>query len=526
MSYTFTNQAGQVLFSRDDLEEGHLIHQQLSLTLTFPFILDKKIESGQRVIFRDNATDNLQVYEIRKVQNIASDMYQQITAEHICISDLQDEHINTMEISSKTAGQALTSVLTGTLWALGNNTAQGNQDANISRGSVWQAICTIKQNWNVYITPRIVISSAGVITGRYLDISPAGATFRGLRLSIRKNMDDPAVQYDDSDLLTALYGYGGTVEVPQGGGSQDQAQELTFASSVWTATADHPAKPSGQTYLEWPEKTALYGRNGRARFGYYQNSSITDPDVLLQKTWEALKKTADPKITISGTITDLYRLGYKGQPVRLHDQAIVEIEETGELIAKEITCFDEDLVNPDNDQLEIGDYIPNIVYINRETAKKAGGGGGGGGRGQTNIEHEDGEFYSDLVKAQNMIGMVVGTYNGGYKIKGGEITLSINENGSSAKIAAGAIDIDGLIASLVTKSLVVQDLTSVGVTNITGTMNYQFKPVSWKSYTARFCNLSNQYYFVDYLGAQVHGRIVTGYTDKTLHYLGMNDANE
>lgn len=438
MEFTFMNQAGAVLFTRGDIEDGHLQHEQLSLTLRFPFILEKRIEHGQRVVFRDHATDSLQVYEIRKVQNVANDMYQQITAEHICISDLQDEHINSSDITEKTAGEALSTVLSGTLWALGNNTAQGTQNADISRGSVWQAVCTIKENWNVYITPRIVISSAGQIVGRYLDIAPAQPVFHGLRLSIRKNMMDPAVFYDDSEVLTALYGYGGTVDVPQGGGGDDDSQELTFAASVWTATAEHPAKPSGQTYLEWPEKTALYGRNGRARFGYYQNGSIKDPDILLQKTWESLKKTADPKVTISGSVVDLRRLGYNGQPIRLHDLAIVEIEETGELLSKEITCFDEDLVNPDGDQVEIGDYIPNIIYINRETAKNARGGGGGGGRGQTNAEDEKIRTYTDFIKTDNMIGMVVGTRQGNNYIKAGQIILAINETGEPGSYETAA----------------------------------------------------------------------------------------
>ena len=553
MDFTFMNQAGVTLFSRNDIEEGHLLHEQLSLTLTFPFILGKRIVEGQRVAFRDHATDSLQVYEIRKVQNVANDMYQQITAEHICISDLQDEHINSSEITEKTAGEALSAVLSGTLWALGNNTAHGTQNADISRGSVWQAVCTIKENWNVYITPRVVISSAGVITGRYLDITPAQPTFRGLRFSIRKNMNDPAVFYDDSELLTALYGYGGSVEVPQSGGAEDQTQELTFASSVWTATAEHPAKPLNQTYLEWPEKTALYGRNGRARFGYYQNSNIKDPDILLQKTWEALKKTADPKVTISGSVIDLRRLGYAGQPIRLHDQAIIEIEETGELLAKEIICFDEDLVNPDNDQIEVGDYIPNIIYINRDTAQKAGGGGGGGGRGQTNIQHEDGETYADLIKTQNMVGMVVGTWNGGYKVKGGEIALSINEQDASTRILlqADVIDIDGVVESLETYALQVasldsgaaeftEDVRMLGDLILYGTLTGNkgdfvslyvegsggSQQATWKTYTARYCELSGSHYMM--YGAQgtttplgtISGRLVTGYTDTTIHYLG------
>ena len=267
----------------------------------------------------------------------------------------------------------------------------------------------IQNNWNVYITPRVVISSAGAITGRYLDIVPAGGTFRGVRLSIRKNLLDPVVTYDDSEVLTALYGYGGNVDVAVTG-EDDQQEELTFKDVVWSATSSHPAKPENQTYLEWPEKTALYGRNGRARFGYYQNSDIKDANVLLQKTWEALQRTCDPKISIAGTCVDLYRLGYKDQPLRLHDTAIIEIEETGETFSKEIIMLDVDLVDPSGNRPEIGDYIPNIVYINRDTEDKAtggkggGGGGGGGGRGMTKLQDE----LSDTITMSRLVWLLNG----------------------------------------------------------------------------------------------------------------------
>lgn len=451
MECIFLNAAGQTLFTRTDMESGHWVQQEKSVNADFPFVPDKKIEIGQRIAFRDPATDIIEVFEIRNVVNTEPDHYQQITAEHIAVSELSDEHINTTEITDKTAAQALATALTGTLWSVGTNTASGTQSADISRGSVWNAVITIQQNWNVYIIPRVVISSAGAITGRYLDIMPAQGTFRGVRLSIRKNLLDPVVTYDDTEVLTALYGYGGNVDVTVSG-QDDRTEELTFASVVWTATAEHPAKPSGQTYLEWPEKTAIYGRNGRPRFGYYQNGNIKDASVLLQKTWEALKKTADPKISISGTCVDLYRLGYKDQPLRLHDTAIVEIEETGEVFSKEIIMLDVDLVDPTGSRPEIGDYIPNIIYINRETNEltttgSAGGGGGGGGRGQNNKQKEESETWTAFEKTDQRIGMVVGTRNGGYYIRAGQIALEINKTGeagsyeSSAYIEADHINI-------------------------------------------------------------------------------------
>ena len=453
MDYIFLNAADTTLFVRDDIESGHWVQEQLNVTAEFPFDAGKVIQFGQRIAFRDPATDTLEVFEIVNVVNQEPEHYQQITAEHICIVELSDEHINKTEITDKTAAQALTTALTGTLWSVGNNSASGTQSADLSRGSVWDAVNAIQQNWNVYITPRVTISSAGAITGRYLDIAPAQGTWRGLRLSVRKNLVDPAVTYDDSEVYTALYGYGGSVEKARTG-QDDQTVELTFADVVWTATAEHPAKPANQTYLEWPEKTAIYGRNGRPRYGYYQNGNIKNAELLLQKTWESLKLSCEPTISIVGTCVDLYRLGYHDQPIRLHDLALVEIEETGEQFYKQIICNDIDLVDPTGTRPEIGDYIPNIVYINRDTNKKATGGGGGGGGGgsrgsMTNLEDEDVRTFTEFVKTQTQIGMVVGTRNGDYYVKGGEIVLAINEDsGTTATIAADSINLEGLITAI------------------------------------------------------------------------------
>lgn len=473
MDYIFFNNSGAVLFVRNDIEMGQWTQEEYTVNMTFPYVPGKVIAEGQRVAFRDPATDSLEYFEIRNVQNTNPDGFQQFTAEHIVIAELTYEHINTTEITDKTPAQALSTVLTGTLWAVGNSAVSAVNSVDISRGDVWQAVKAIEANYNVYITPRVVVNAAGLITGRYLDITDAqNPVFRGVRLSIDANMLDDSVIYDDSDVYTALYGYGGSVDVPQTGGQPDKTEELTFKDIVWTATAQHPAKPAGQTYIEDPAKTALYGHNGRPRFGYYQNSNIKDANTLLQKTWETLQNSK-PKISISGTVVDYYRLGYGGQPVRLHDKAIVEVSPTGEVFSLQVIRNTVDLVDPTANRPEIGDYIPNIIYINRQTNERATGGGGGGRHGQTNIEHEDGEFFTEFIKTQQKIGMVVGTYNGGYKIRGGEITIAINDDGgTTAKLDADTIDIDGLVDALVTYNLKTATLYATNTLTVEGETSF------------------------------------------------------
>ena len=107
----------------------------------------------------------------------------------------------------------------------------------------WQDVRSIEHNWNVYIMPRITVDASG-ITGKYLDIIPAGGTWRGLRLSLEKNCDETGITWNDSNLKTALYAYGAMVEVTENG--QKVKKPLTFADVVWQETDDHPAKPAGQ----------------------------------------------------------------------------------------------------------------------------------------------------------------------------------------------------------------------------------------------------------------------------------------
>ena len=380
MDFLFFDTAGDRLFVRGDAESATWSVEELSLQALFPFNARKVIRRGQRIGFIDDA-NNYQVFEVRKVRTYEPDHYQELTAEHIVVSELSDEHLYKLELTDVTAGVALTEILDGTLWSVGINTAigasPGTSSVDISTGSVWQGVREIEQNWNVYITPRVTVNASG-ITHRYLDIAPAEPVWRGMLLSLDKNADEMGITWDDTNVITAIYGYGG--RVPDASG--DDTEVLTFADVVWTTAGGDPAdKPANQVYVEDPTAKALYGRNGRNRFGYYQNSNIDDAETLLEKSWEVLQTSNTPEVSIDCQVIDLYRLGYADEPIRLHDEAIIDIRPTGEMRRNEITRLTVDLLNPTATRVTIGAYIPNIVYIQRDIEKAAKGGGGGGGRG-------------------------------------------------------------------------------------------------------------------------------------------------
>ena len=395
MDFLFFNAADSVLFSRDDAESANWTVQEKQLIAEFPYVVGKTVQRGMRIGFKDE--DGVwQLFEIRKCETMEPDHYQRVTAEHIVISELTDEHFAGAQVTSVTAQAALTSVLTGTLWQVGTVTASGTSSADFSVGSVWQCVLKIETDWNVYITPRVTVGASG-ITGRYLDIAPAEGVWRGLYLTINKNMDEVGVTWDDSNVITAMYGYGANVnDAP-----------LTFADVVWSATSSHPAKPSGQTYIEDAAATAAYGRNGRKRWGFYQNSNVSDAETLLQLTWQALSQTNAPKVTVDCMVRDLKRMGLPDVSIRLHDTAQIYVEPTGERMQLEVIALEVDLLDPTATRPTIGTYIPNIIYIDRQTAQRAGGGGRGvsNGRGQTAAERQLSEFNSEILANKYQISL-------------------------------------------------------------------------------------------------------------------------
>ena len=73
MDVLFLNAAGQALFSRNDMVSGHWLQHEMNVTAEFPFDPAKVIQRGQRIAFRDPATDNLEVFEIRQVVTMEPD---------------------------------------------------------------------------------------------------------------------------------------------------------------------------------------------------------------------------------------------------------------------------------------------------------------------------------------------------------------------------------------------------------------------------------------------------------------------
>lgn len=364
MNFTFFDFADKALFCRNDAASATWQQETLELNASFPLDEEKRIRRGQRIGFADG-DGGMQVFEVYRVTTEHPQGLQTVKASHIAVAELSSEVVAQYSPTNATPANAVTLALTGTPWAVGTVSAAGIASAEASFGTVWKALCAVRDAWDVRIVPRVTFDESG-ITGRYIDVLAAEGSFRGLRLSMARNIDKAGVTYDDSECVTALYGYGKS--------SRDETAEtyVDFGSVVWRKADGKPAdKPAGQKYVEDAAATAAYGRNGRPRFGIYQNNEDEDPSVLLTHAWEDLQKRSKPKLSIEATVADLRSFGYTGEPMALGDLCVVEIEPEGLKVEARIVRLTIDLLNPAKTRPTLGNYMDDIVYSSYRTAQDA-----------------------------------------------------------------------------------------------------------------------------------------------------------
>jgi hypothetical protein len=109
--------------------------------------------------------------------------------------------------------------------------------------------------------------------------------------------------------------------------------------------------------------------------------------------------------------------------------------------------YTEDLIDPSQSRVSIGTYIPNIIYINKESAAGSKGGGGGG---QTKKQFEDSTFKAWYdASAQQLIYTAAELKQQGGSVAANAASLEVNRNnivslvaGEGAQIVNGRVLVD------------------------------------------------------------------------------------
>ena len=290
--------------------------------LTFTIDNSNKLEKYDRVLVKDLKLKwkEFVVTSIDCVHN--NDATSQIYCED-AMGELRNYFITEKRSRDESCNRALEKVLEGTGWDFEtDSTVTGLGITSYYRISVLEALDKISETWGVEIDSEIEINQNG-ISKRLITVSKKLGDDTGKRFSFGKDILSITRTVDESEVITALYGFGASLQIENE--SEDDKE------SGYTRKIDFSEINNGKAYVENLTAKNEYGIRGvdgtiYHRFGQVSFDNIEDKVELKRLTEEKLVELSKPTITYETTVADLSVAGYilegvgKGDTVKIRDK--------------------------------------------------------------------------------------------------------------------------------------------------------------------------------------------------------------
>lgn len=343
--------------------------EQLNKDHTFEFTVPAdheaaaQVKENNLVAFKDEDGDFqlFQIYKIEEEHN-GTEIVTRAYAEH-AFFEMNDDIIEDLRTVNGTANSAMDDALSNSRFKKGTVADLGLRTTSFYYESAISSIQKIISTWGGELKKRINFDGSA-ITGRFVDLSARRGTDTGKRFEFTKDLVSIKRTVDTTNLKTALYGRGKGEQTETGG----YTRRIDFADVIWNGSGLDPVdKPLGQKWVGDPVALERFGRvdpltgEKKHRFGIFEDGEETDPEVLLEKTWNALQGTNTPRITYEMNVLDLEQVaGLPHEKVRLGDTVfVIDKEFTPELrVESRVLEIKRDLVNPENTEIILGNFLP------------------------------------------------------------------------------------------------------------------------------------------------------------------------
>lgn len=376
--FVFDGQSEKLLsvFSNRDNEQCPYytadIDEQLNKDFLFEFSVPADhedaahVQKGNLVAFLDNDGD-FQLFQIYKTEEIHNENGIEVVAytEH-AIYEIIDDIVEDRRVIEGSAEEAMRKALEASRWEVGVvDPTFGKGTVNFYYSNGIENLEKVTDRFGGELKYRVTLNAdRTAIEGRFVDLLQRRGADTGNRLEFTKNLTEVKRTVESSGLKTALYGRGKGEEIEETGG---YSRKVTFRDIVWRVIDGDPVdKPAGQEWVGSPTALAQYGReNGtRHRFGTV-DFETTDPEELLQLTWEQLQQVSVPYVTYELSVVDLENLtGYSHEKVRLGDTVFVIDRDLGMRIEARVLQIKRSLVNPEETEVVLGNFIEDITDYN------------------------------------------------------------------------------------------------------------------------------------------------------------------
>lgn len=298
---------------------------------------------------------------------IIQEQVQSDRVQYTCIEAAYDElksyhFIKDIRPQDRPASYMLEAALEGTRWEVGQVYDNGTNSTNFYYINTLEAIQKVVNLFNLEATFSVSLDAQKVqVVRRQVNLYSQQGERTGKRFEYGSNLLTVEREENTDSLVTALIGRGKGEAVyhdgDDNGNAEDQAPDgygrrINFADVVWSKAHGNPVdKPQGQEYVEDPDATAAYGfDNGKPRIGIEVFEDITDPNELINATWNALQVLKRPKVSFKANVMDVGSLGL-GDTVAIirHD---IQIE-----YFTRVYKVDHNLLDEQQNTIELGDNL-------------------------------------------------------------------------------------------------------------------------------------------------------------------------
>lgn len=330
------------------------------------FETDKKIEKGNRIVFKDYQ-GIWNEYIVQEVEILHEGL--KIEYSVFCeqsINELFGHFISDLKPRETKATAIVDKVLQDTRFSVGTVDDLGLKSFNLYHIDAKSALWKIIDIYDCDIDVSIDVKDSKVV-GRYINLYKHKGSFEGKRYTYKKDIKSIKKTIDYTNIATKLYGYGKGEEIvdEDGKSTGGYGRKINFSEIN-----------DGKPYITNEEARLKYGVGKEKRHveGIFEDGDCEDKRELLELTKKELEKRSKPKISYELKVEDLSKYpGFEFEGVGLGDDVIVKDKELDLTVyTRIIKIIDSPFDNSDT-EITLGNYIKDISnkFLEYENLKKS-----------------------------------------------------------------------------------------------------------------------------------------------------------
>lgn len=318
--------------------------------------LDQPLSKGDRFLWEMNGIWHEHVVESEEQTHDGNE-----TFNASCVWslqwDLSGSHIRQWTVNQAPADTVLAHLLEQTLWEVGKvDVDVETADFEFEKESVYDALTEVAEAYEAEIHENISVER-GRVTHRAIDLVKTYGRDRGVRFDYGFDLQNVTKEITDTDVITAMYGYGKQLE------KSEDASEDAPTEYLWCLAMDDGALE------QWGMPDGHGGK--RHRYGFFEDSDIEDMEELKRRTGEELAKVSEPTVNYT---TSMPFASLKS--VDLGDTVhVVDRDFTPELRVKaRVSSITVDLVTRETTQCTFGtsdSVVPDVLSRAWQESKRA-----------------------------------------------------------------------------------------------------------------------------------------------------------